>query len=81
MMEKKTGRKANLRRLAAKRGWDDGVAGRDARAPTKAVMTPFANGFGCNSLPWDEELSYMNGYEEGLIAKTDAVNPYSSDNK
>lgn len=73
----RTGRKAELRRLAAKRGWYDGREGCEGRAPTKAVMLPFAHGFGENRVPLDEECAYWKGYNEGLDAEHDATNPYS----
>lgn len=75
-MAARTGRKAELRRLAAKRGWDDGHDGYEAAPPTKAVMKPFANGFQGNPVPWDEEKAYWDGYFEGEIATHDAKNPY-----
>ena len=76
MMANRTGRKAELRRLAAKRGWHDGHEGREGQSPTKCVMLPFANGYGENPVPADEEQAYWNGYDEGRDAKSDATNPY-----
>ena len=77
-MAKRIGRKAALRRLAAKRGWDDGHEGREGHAPTKGVMLPFANGFGENQVPRDEDRAYWDGYDEGRNAKQDATNPHAA---
>lgn len=73
----KIGRKAELRRLAAKRGWYDGHEGREPNPPTKAVALPFANGYGENPAPIDEEQAYWDGYDEGRDAKSDSTNPYA----
>lgn len=64
--------------MAAKRGWYDGHEGRDGRAPTKAVMLPFASGFGENPVPIDEEQAYWDAYGEGRDAKQDETNPYAA---
>lgn len=71
-----TGRKAKLRLIQSKRGWDDGHDGYEARPPTKAVMRPFANGFKNNHVSWDEEKAYWDAYFEGEQAPPDATNPY-----
>lgn len=72
----KTGRKAELRRIAAKRGWDDGHEGRDLDPPRKLVMKPFANGFRYNPVPLDEEKAYLDAYDAGQLAAPDADNPF-----
>ena len=75
-MASRTGRKAEIRRLAAKRGWDDGHDGYETCPPTKAVMSPFANGFQNNPIHWDEQKAYFDAYFEGELAHPDAINPY-----
>jgi hypothetical protein len=39
-------------------------------------MKPFANGFGHNPVPWDEEKAYLDAYDAGQIAAPDAANPF-----
>lgn len=79
---KRPGRKADLRRLAAKQGWYAGNAGEDGNPPTKSVMSP-RGGLAYNAVPKDEEAAYWSGYEEGKQAARDGIpgnaNPYGKD--
>ena len=75
-MVKKVGRKAELRRLAAKRGWYDGKEGQEARPPVKTVGRPFANGVDEKPCSLDEERAYWEGYDQGRVAEPSSTNPY-----
>jgi hypothetical protein len=71
----KTGRKAELRRLAAKKGWYDGNSGMPPNPPERVIMLP--NGRpGYRSVPKDEEQAYWEGFFEGEDSKNGDRNPY-----
>ena len=76
---KRTGRKAELRRLAAKHGWRDGHDGAPPNQPRKCVMLPSGE-FGYNSVPADEERAYWDAYEAGKYAPANSENPYATSN-
>ena len=71
------GRKADLRRLAAKHGWYDGHEGAEPKPPTKIVMSS-RGGVAYSAVPVDEEAAYWQGFYEGKDARTAGlkVNPY-----
>jgi hypothetical protein len=77
--DKRASRKATLRRLAAKHGWQDGYEGMEANPVTKVVMTAYGRP-GHHGVPRDEENAYWQGYGEGCEARrrgdTMSVNPY-----
>ena len=75
-MAENTGRKSELRRLAAKQGWYDAFDGSGPHPPVKGVMKP--NGKqGINPVPDDELQAYWDGYDEGLMAEAGDENPYA----
>lgn len=68
-------RKSDLRRLAAKRGWNDGKSRNAPNPPAKMVMLPNGS-VGYRHTPPDEEDAYWKGYREGLDACSSERNPY-----